>query len=84
MNNKFVKVGLAGLLAASLAACSNQAAQQTPSTAPEAGNSGVYEVKGTGYGGEMNLKSQSLIRRLRILSWLTAMKPMSLSIVLSR
>lgn len=56
MNNKFVKVGLAGLLAASLAACSNQAAQQTPSTAPEAGNSGVYEVKGTGYGGEMNLK----------------------------
>lgn len=56
MNNKFVKVGLAGLLAASLAACSNQPAQQTPSTAPEAGNSGVYEVKGTGYGGEMNLK----------------------------
>lgn len=56
MNNKFVKVSLAGLLAASMAACSSQPAQQSPATTPEAGNSGVYEAKGAGYGGEMNLK----------------------------
>ena len=56
MNNKFVKVGLAGLLAASMTACSNTPAEPSQDKTPDAANSGVYDVKGTGYGGEMNLK----------------------------
>ena len=56
MNNKFVKVGLAGLLAASMTACSNTPAEPSQEKTPDTANSGVYDVKGTGYGGEMNLK----------------------------
>ena len=56
MNNKFVKVGLAGLLAASMTACSNTPAEPSQDKTPDAANSGVYDAKGTGYGGEMNLK----------------------------
>ena len=48
MNNKFVKVGLAGLLAASMTACSNTPAEPSQEKTPDTANSGVYDVKGTG------------------------------------
>ena len=57
MKNKFVKIGVAGVLAASMTACSNST--QTPgeqTQAPEGAGAQVYEVTGNGYGGEMNLK----------------------------
>ena len=50
MYNKFVKVGLAGLLAASMTACSNTPAEPSQDKTPDAANSGVYDAKGTGYG----------------------------------
>ena len=66
MNNKFVKVGLAGLLAASMTACSNTPAEPSQDKTPDAANSGVYDVKGTGYGGEMNLKVTIADQKIKI------------------
>ena len=51
MKNKFVKIGVAGVLAASMTACSNST--QTPgeqTQAPEGAGAQVYEVTGNGYG----------------------------------
>ena len=53
MENKFIKVALATLMAASLGACSSNESPETP-TQGETGEK-TFEVAANGYGGEMKL-----------------------------